>query len=327
MVTINIFIYYIMLYHNNIVEGGSQINNKGNNDNIDEYEYQVDKFKKHQEDIENAVTNYYYMKCKYETNKNKIREKKIEIMKKKGYSNNKIKKKLDDLSYPCVNCNRNVNSIFMYKNEKIIARCGTQTSPCNLNISILKDQHIPYERLLHGDGQGQGIMTRIDKLKNDIIRMKLDMIFEFTDIDKTIQMFKQTKKNLEILYSNLDDIKLGFLNISDKYDLYDIEKLEDNRDQIIDSIKRTIQLFETTDENTKQQLKQENIFKVVADKYVNELGNLISNINSFKYNIYIVEPSNKNNYEFIKRNYIYVDTIQNRIIKSKIESNIYRKGE
>ena len=118
---------------------------------------------------------------------------------------------------------------------------------------------------------------------------------------KLFKCLKKLKKNLEILYSNLDDIKLGFLNISDKYDLYDIEKLEDNRDQIIDSIKRTIQLFETADENTKQQLKQENIFKVVADKYVNELGNLISNINSFKYNIYTVESHKKNNYEFIKK--------------------------
>ena len=182
-----------MPYHNNTIEGGSQ-DNQGNNDNIDEYEYQVDKFKKHQEDIENAITNYYYMKGKYETNKNEIREKKIEKMKDKKYSNNKIKTKLDNLYYPCINCNRNVNSIFINKNEKLIARCGSQTSPCNLNISILKDQHIPYEKLLYGNGQGEGIITRIDKLKNDIIRMKLDMIFEFTDIDKTIQMFKKTKK-------------------------------------------------------------------------------------------------------------------------------------
>ena len=151
------------------------------------------------------------------------------------------------------------------------------------------------------------------------------MIFDFQDVRSTLTMFNKIKERLSDLYSNLSERKAAYITTTDKYDYTDLKIKERKRDEIINTIKRMIVDYESKSEEAKLELKKENIFSNLADKYINDLGNIIKEINNFKYNVYDVEPSSeKGKHIFIKKEYSYVDTIQQQD-EFSIESNVHKQ--
>lgn len=275
--------------------------------------------------LDQYVDNFYRMKNDYESRRTNLITRKKDELKSKGASGATIRKKLAAMRFPCANCSRKVDSIFSTSGGKLIAKCGSIESPCNLNIVINKGTYFPHERLMNGTVGISGLLRDIEKAKRYIIRMKLDMVFEFSNVRDTLRNFTRVKDELSNLYAIYEERFAVYIMTVDKYDYTQLAAMELKRDGIINSIKRMIIEYDGNSDEVKRTLKRDNVFATIADKYINELGDIVRDINTFKYNVYAVESSNKGNeHTFVKKEYSYVDTIQQNEDFS-VESNVHRE--
>jgi hypothetical protein len=292
-------------------------------DDIEESTELYEKLKEGYEILDAYVDKFYSIKNDYETKRN-IQKEQIK-QKMSGKSNKRIRKALEEQKYTCVNCSRKVGMFFSTKDNKLIAKCGSEESPCNLKIIINKGTYYSYEKMIHGTMDVQGLLNEINEFKLNIIRMKLDMIFDFSNVRDTLKEFNRIKEDLNELYDILREREAIYLDTTDKYDYTDLSKLERQKEEIINSIKRMISHYDNKSDVEKQELNREQIFAKISDKYVNDLDEIIKKINNMKYNVYEVYRKNDNDTNkkeekdndkykcinlFLKREYTYVDTVQ-----------------
>jgi hypothetical protein len=141
-----------------------------------------------------AVNEFYELKNKYETtNFNKyikpiLKSNKSKREKKSEYS--KIPR------FPCINCKRNVNTIFKIVHDsenllhKYIAKCGDLQDPCPLNIEI------DYTISLNLRLEIKENINTIEKIKMNIIKEKNNAIF-FKDSNGVLNKFEKLTNELK----------------------------------------------------------------------------------------------------------------------------------
>ena len=166
----------------------------------------TEKTKKTEEDTEmkidylEGLREYFRLKQKY--------EKKQTTMKRDAFKRAQNKKtgrmKADAVRAPCINCARNVGTVFAKKDDKYIALCGDISSPCNLNIQIYKGYDFDIEVLLVENKK------TLDESKEHIIRQKLDTIFNYLTEKKSAILFKKEMDN----YNNSGEL---YKEMLDKY--------------------------------------------------------------------------------------------------------------
>ena len=130
-------------------------------------------------------------------------------MKKKAFlsTTNKKKGKLKAASIKplCINCSRNVGTIFNKQNDAYTAICGDTQSPCNLNIKIYNGYYNDLETLLYG------MKDEFDDSKNAIIIQKIKTIFNYLSDSQSANLFKKE-------LSNYNDISSLYKIVLDVYD-------------------------------------------------------------------------------------------------------------
>jgi hypothetical protein len=145
--------------------------------------------------VDDAINEYYRLKNVYETS---YYEKYIKPII-KATKKSKREKRVEYSKLPkaeCVNCKRNVGTIFAinYKDiwtRQFAVKCGDLTEPCPLNISILCGKYQQYEddiKTYEGD---------IDKLKTDIIKEKYNIRFGYTPEETGIDNFATLSNELK----------------------------------------------------------------------------------------------------------------------------------
>jgi len=146
---------------------------------------------KKQMDVYEALDKYFKLENKYLKNEERARtSKKGPIGKPK-----------------CVNCNRNVGTKFFKKDLHYMAICGDETSPCDLQIDIFMGEYN------HIDDVMDLFKESTDNFKVDIIKQKLDTLFNYTSEEASVENFKQL---LDRYNEDSDTYKF----ILDKYNLY-----------------------------------------------------------------------------------------------------------
>ena len=224
------------------------------------------------------ITNTYYkLKQRY--------EEALQARKKKISSNQSIslKEKRDRvrrLRPPCVHCKNPVGTIFTEKNRKLQAKCGAtyrdKFKPCELNILIQKGDY----------GTISWAIDMFDKSKehdkDEIIKTKLNLFFQFSDESNTLSVF--------------DKIKTEFIENNKEYEFYLNElikstpylknkKLIAEHDKVITTKKyEIIELIQKgKTENDKQFIKD------AVEIYINDLMPMIEKDRSLKYSYYNLE--------------------------------------
>ena len=138
--------------------------------------------------VNDAINEYYKLKSKYETDYYNKYIKPIVTSKKKS----KHIKRLDYQRLPraeCINCKRNVGSIFIIKKNadelfrQFIAKCGDLDEPCPLNINIEYSERNKLSLEL------DNVYNQINDAKNKIIMEKNNMMFGYINQKKAIETF------------------------------------------------------------------------------------------------------------------------------------------
>ncbi len=167
----------------------------------------------------------------------------------------------------CVICKKEGGIKFINNNGLLKATCNSST-PCRLNIEIQKGKIVQL-RDLEND-----LHKKINEHKNKMILLKLDLLFGYTDEEKTIELFKTNNKLLSdyerLLYECHNYI--GMMDKEKETTLNEYRKLFEEK---INNIKELTSIFEKTKEHG-------NIKEIVKD-YVDNIYPLLEKIRKEKY--------------------------------------------
>lgn len=147
--------------------------------------------------INEAIDQFYKLKNEYETN---FYEKYVKPIINSGQSRREKKSQYQKLpKHKCINCGRNVGSIFTVKGDPkelthtYIAKCGDIAAPCPLNISIVIPSTEPYETAIRDDTVSNG---SLNTLKKDIIKAKNDLMFGYLKESTAFELFEKLASEL-----------------------------------------------------------------------------------------------------------------------------------
>lgn len=185
-----------------------------------------------------ALNEYFKMKQQYE-------EKTLKA-KRDAYALGKTKKEkrrlVLEVKPKCVHCKRPVGTLFSLKENKYTAICGDRGEPCLLNIKIYKGSTMNFEEVLYL------YKDEVEDLKDDIIKQKLDTIFNYLSEKESIEQFKKNITQYNYQSSEYNELLA-------KYDEYYknpvskemiLKKTEDIY-RLIGAIRELLEEYERTD--------------------------------------------------------------------------------
>jgi len=240
--------------------------------------------------VDDQINEFYKLKHNYEI---KIQDQKDNILKNKKLTLTDKKNKYRRLTANCVNCARKVGTIFEIKDNRLTAICGDKTRPCKLNINIHRGAYINLEELM------DVFQTGVNDLKEEIITVKLDLLFGY---DKETQVLDKFNKLKDELSSDLEAV-MGYKTqyISRVHNL-DNKSILDDKLRIfynnVSVIKSTIEEYNETE--------QIQLIKDMLVLYDNEMLPLLDEIRDLKYK-HIAMEYDDGNYRLIRKTFTQQD--------------------
>ena len=190
--------------------------------------------------------------------------------------------KFRKLNTKCINCGRNVGTIFKNEDGILTAICGDNKSPCLLDIKINRGKFVNLEELI------DVFQTGVDDLKEEIITTKLDLLFGYEQEATTLSKFNKLKTELTQDLESVMEYKTQFINIVSNLD---------NKSEIgikmtifynkIALIKSTIDEFNETG--------QIQLIKDMISTYQTEFIPLLDELRDLKYQYMAMEYNNDTN--------------------------------
>ena len=232
--------------------------------------------------INEALNEYYKMKSNYEIN---YHEKYIKpILRSNGKS--KREKRLDYQKLPkpeCINCKRNVGSIFSIKKDpeeyfrSFSATCGDITDPCPLNINM------EYTFRNELNQEFLNVDRDINAIKNSIIIDKNNIMFGYIEQKKAIASFNSNTTELKSVTEAagfIMDINIQLNDNPIKKDL-----IKSNEDKLGNEFLLPFKdMIKTFDQNGNTE-----VLNKAMKFYVEEMVPLITTIRNLKYEVCYVD--------------------------------------
>ena len=144
-----------------------------------------------------AINKFYQLKGKYDEIK---RRKKQKIINNDSLSKREKKRLWDSEKIKCINCKKTVGTFFSVKNRRLLAQCGATFSqnnndptiqPCKLNIDIQLASVTTMQDTIKRFGDYK------EKDKEEIIKTKLNLLFNFTTEEEAISEFEKKRNEFD----------------------------------------------------------------------------------------------------------------------------------
>jgi hypothetical protein len=270
--------------------------------------------------VDEAMNEYYKLKSKYETD---YHEKYIKPIL-KANDKSKREKRLEYQKLPkaeCINCKRNVGSIFTIEKDSddysrtFIAKCGDLSDPCPLYISFNYTfrNELSLE-LLDADRD-------INEIKNKIIIDKNNMMFGYIAQNEAIANFNTDTTELKSITESAGFIMEINIQLNDnpvKNDL--IKKNEDKLGmEFLLPFKDMIKTFDQTG-NTE-------VINKAVKLYVDEMVPLTTSIRNLKYEVnYVDFLEKKDNDDPDEKGDLYI-LVQKKNSLQNLEYTLYGNDE
>lgn len=186
------------------------------------------------------VKEYYNLKNKYTSKRQTFINK---LINSKDYSLETKKKMASTYKYKCVNCGNIGGTVFNQTSKMLSATCGNTTSPCDLNIGIVKMN----ASLINRDLERTNALLN-DK-KKEIVLTKLDYLFKYIEEDKAVELFEQHNNDRLAIQTNYNNLLLMYDSIVDNPERERLlnEKLEEHT-TLENEHKQFIKLYNDTNE-------------------------------------------------------------------------------
>jgi len=140
-------------------------------------------------DYVDALNEYYRYKHdydeRYEEQKNAIKESGTMTMQQKRAKIMQLKR-----NRKCVSCGQTGGTHFTNEDGVLRAQCGNRTQPCSLRIEIIKGKFMNLEDLANAS------LENAEVLKDNIIKTKLDLLFNYTTEEEALRQFETDRAAL-----------------------------------------------------------------------------------------------------------------------------------
>lgn len=145
-------------------------------------------------EVEKALETYYSMKLEYDKKRSAL---KTRILKDTMLSSDDKKKRIAEIKVTCVKCKRKVGMNFTQNKRTIQVICGDKLKPCGLDIKI----YLGIYRDMEGE---MALQThRLDMMKVDIIKSKLEILFRLSSEERNLELFQTQKKTYNAIEKQL----------------------------------------------------------------------------------------------------------------------------
>ena len=308
-------------------EQSNEQNNEQNNEQSNEQNEQLNSNSnplnkdKSKSKINEAIQEFYKLKAAYESGyeENYVKP----ILKLKGLSIKEKRSKFQKLPKPkCVNCKRNVGSIFSIKssnnftNHTYSAYCGDLADPCPLNIKIVMPNVQLISDILY---ENESSLGAINLIKIKIIKAKNDLLFGYLKQENAFKEFDELTSSLE---SETNVYELFLEKFIMTYD-NPIEKENLKKEKVelglnIQEFKNMISEFNKT--NNPQ------IVYNAVEMFLNEIEPKLKKIETMTYAYNKVEYNEETDTYFLIQKKYTLDQVEFEYEDPKIESFIKGNG-
>ena len=267
-------------------------------------------------DVNDALNEFYKLKSTYETAYYTKYVKPIILSKGKS----KREKRIDYSKLPkaeCINCRRNVGSIFTIKKDPeeytrvFIASCGDLDNPCPLDIN--------FDYTFRNELNKELMETNedINNIKNKIIIDKNNMMFGYSDQSKAINIFNNDTSELKTVTEGAGFIMEINIQLNDNPVKYDLIKTNEDKFGVeyLLPFKDMVKTFEQTGNI--------DIMNQAMKLYVDEMMPLTKTIRNLKYEVdYIDFLEEKNNEDPTEKGDLYI-LVQKKNSLHNLEFTLY----
>jgi hypothetical protein len=165
--------------------------------------------------INDAIHGYYSMKEKYNTALEKRRQRLMNdpVINWKSLSAQQKAKRLAIIKPACIVCKQDGGSIFTETDGKMKAICGNISQPCGFHIEVSRGKYISLETLMNES------LEEVRTTKDEIIRMKLDLLFQFISEDELIEQFDAVQHKLQEQLKMYAEFRTYYLSVTDNDDV------------------------------------------------------------------------------------------------------------
>lgn len=165
--------------------------------------------------INDATHGYYSFKEKYNTALEKRRQRLINdpIINWKSLSSQQKAKRLAIIKPACIVCKQDGGSIFTETDGKLKAICGNISQPCGFHIEVIRGKYISLETLMNES------LEEVRATKDEIIRMKLDLLFRFINEDELLEQFDAVQHKLQEQQKMYAEFRSYYLSVTDNDDI------------------------------------------------------------------------------------------------------------
>lgn len=245
-----------------------------------------------EEKFNDKMNQYYKLKKTYET---KVDQLKKNIIKNDTLTMREKKEQFKKQKIKCINCQRNVGTIFSSTNNNLQAICGDEKNPCNLMIKLNRGKFINLFEIVNIFEQG------VEEIKEDIIKLKLNLLFNYEEEFNVVKKFKELKKNLNEDLESLVDFKKQLI---EKTTSINNKELIEEKSLLLFNFLETIRKLM----NTFNETNNLDTIKDVILIYENDIKKINVELTSLKYKYYHME-SNNDKFYLVKKPYVLKDVL------------------
>lgn len=264
--------------------------------------------------VKDALSIFYKFKKGYENEKNKKKQK---ILANDELSFQEKHEIFSNQKFKCVNCRRNVNTIFQINDEKYVAICGANSDsisedPCSLNIKITKGNTISLENHLIN------LTEQRNKLMKDIMKIKYDILFNLEEEEKSLENFQKQKDKYNSTINLLNTYQSNLISITESLDNKEKIKVYTLQiNELINEIKKNIEESIMTSNSQ--------LIKDSVEIYINNLLEIIDESNKVKYSYRVMEMQPDKTFKYVEKKYTIDEIEIEHEKKYKVESLIIGK--
>lgn len=164
--------------------------------------------------INEAIHGYYSMKEKYNSALEKRRQRLINdpVINWKSLSSQQKARRLALIKPACIVCKQEGGSVFTETDGKLKAICGNISQPCGFHIEVYRGKYISLETLMNES------LEEVRATKDEIIRMKLDLLFQFISEDELLEQFDAVQHKLQEQMKMYSEFRTYYLSVTDNDD-------------------------------------------------------------------------------------------------------------
>jgi hypothetical protein len=223
---------------------------------------------------EDAFTQYYKLKLRYETSIEKIKD---NVAKKYPLLSNLKKRRKIQKAIRCIKCKKAGGSIFTNTDNILKAECGNKDEPCTLHLELKRETYKNL-RVLE-----EKYSKNIDALQNQIVKIKLNLLFGYASEDATMAEFNKYRDLFNERSKQYRGIQKDFLAVVDNKTAQAlVEEKENQLITLVDTLKQMHKeyLLKSLILSEEQKSKYMDDF---MDHYLTKIVPLTEEIDNLKY--------------------------------------------